>query len=71
MSEFKQYRRKAIALLREYVQGDDLQGVSISVEDDLAGSPKLGDMIAVNPKNHQDKWLVAEAYFKDNFEEIT
>jgi hypothetical protein len=25
-------------------------------------------MIARNPKNHADKWLVAAAYFADNFE---
>jgi hypothetical protein len=43
--------------------------VSISVEDDLAGSPKLGDMIARNPKNHKDQWLVAKQYFTDNFED--
>ena len=44
--------------------------VSISVEDLANGSPKIGDMIARNPKNHKDQWLVAEKYFKDNFEEI-
>ena len=44
--------------------------VSISVEDLANGSPKSGDMIARNPKNHNDQWLVAEKYFKDNFEEI-
>lgn len=44
--------------------------VSISVEDLANGSPKIGDMIARNPKNHNDQWLVAEKYFKDNFEEI-
>ena len=42
--------------------------VSISDADLLNGSPKLGDMIARNPKNHLDQWLVAEQYFKDNFE---
>lgn len=44
--------------------------VSISVEDLANGSPKIGDMIARNPKNHDDQWLVAEQYFKDNFEPI-
>jgi len=43
--------------------------VSISKEDRKNGSPKLGDMIARNPKNHNDQWLVNEQYFKDNFEE--
>lgn len=31
---------------------------------------KLGDMIARNPKNHKDQWLVAKEYFNDNFEEL-
>lgn len=70
MREFKQYRRKQIAELKPYVEGIDMHGISISVEDDLAGSPKVGDMIARNPKNHKDRWLVAEEYFKDNFEEV-
>lgn len=43
--------------------------VSISDADLLNGSPKIGDMIARNPKNHNDQWLVAEQYFKDNFED--
>lgn len=45
--------------------------VSISDADLKNGSPTIGDMIARNPKNHKDQWLVAEQYFKDNFEELT
>jgi len=41
--------------------------VSVSVVDIENGSPKLGDMIARNPENHNDKWLVAAEYFKNNF----
>lgn len=67
---FQQYRRKQIAELRPYLEGETLQGVSISEEDRKAGSPRVGDMIARNPKNHADQWLVAEAYFKDNFEPL-
>ena len=70
MSTFKQYRRKQIAELREYEPGEKLQGVSISEEDFRAGSPKRGDMIARNPKNHADQWLVSAAYFTDNFEAL-
>jgi len=44
--------------------------VSISREDRKNGSPRIGDMIARNPKNHLDQWLVAKQYFEDNFEEI-
>ena len=70
MGEFKQYKRSAIAEMKCYQKGDDLMGVSISDADKQNGSPKVGDMIARNPKNHNDKWLVAEQYFKDNFESI-
>jgi hypothetical protein len=32
------------------------------------GSPKAGDMIARNPENHADQWLVAAKYFAENLE---
>lgn len=57
--------------MRPYVEGEKLDSkVSISDADLKAGSPKLGDMIARNPKNHNDQWLVAKAYFEDNLEPI-
>jgi hypothetical protein len=68
MSDFKEYRRSQIAELRPYALGEVLPGVSISAPDKEAGSPKVGDMIARNPKNHADQWLVAAQYFADNFE---
>ncbi|MEO6588816.1 MAG: hypothetical protein ABIP06_05760 [Pyrinomonadaceae bacterium] len=71
MSDFKQYRRKQIVELRPFTEGEILsERVSISAPDKEAGSPKSGDMIARNPKNHDDQWLVAEAYFADNFEPV-
>lgn len=71
MDEFKQYRRSQIAELRPYHEGETLEGVSISQTDRDAGSPKVGDMIARNPKIHADQWLVAARYFADNFEPVT
>ena len=70
MKEFKQYRRTQIAEMAEWVEGFDMDSVSVSEEDKKAGSPKVGDMIARNPKNHKDVWLVAGQYFKDNFERM-
>lgn len=86
MSEFKQFKRSAIAEMRPVNEQDIKEfeifknispekgirpredyKVSISSEDLNAGSPKIGDMIARNPKNHNDQWLVTEQYFKDNF----
>lgn len=70
--QFKKYKRSNIAEMREYQVGEILDGiVSISEADLKNGSPKPGDMIARNPKNHTDQWLVAAAYFADNFEEVT
>lgn len=70
MTDFKQYRRKEVAELRSWAPGDDMYGISISPEDAKAGSPKPGDMIARNPKNHADLWLVAAKYFAENFEPV-
>ena len=67
---FTPYRRKQIAELRPWQPGDDMRRVSVSAPDQEAGSPKSGDMIARNPKNHDDQWLVAAAYFADNFEPV-
>lgn len=66
--DFRRYKRKGFILLRPYVEGEDLPGVSISVEDENNGSPKLGDMIAKNPNNPSDMWLVNAEYFKNNYE---
>jgi hypothetical protein len=70
MDEFKQYRRTQIAEMRLANINDRDNEVSISAEDRRAGSPKAGDMVARNPKNHADKWLVAKQYFEDNFEPL-
>ena len=75
--EFKQYRRTQIAEMRPVTQHEAENqdaildnGISVSQVDLENGSPKVGDMIARNPKNHKDQWLVAKQYFNDNFEEI-
>ena len=70
MTDFIQYRRKQIAELRPWIPGEDMLPISVSSEDVKAGSPKSGDMIARNPKNHADQWLVAAQYFADNFEPV-
>lgn len=80
--EFKKYRRTQIAEMRPVTKEEielgrlivtkthSRKAISVSDVDLQNGSPKSGDMIARNPKNHNDQWLVAEKYFKDNFEEI-
>lgn len=50
MAEYKKYRRSQIAELADWYPGFDMARVSVSVADQEAGSPKLGDMIARNPQ---------------------
>lgn len=68
MNNWKQYKRKRLSEMRPYILGEDVSNVSISEADKINGSPKEGDMIARNPKNHADQWLVAKKYFEDNLE---
>jgi hypothetical protein len=86
MENFKEYRRSQIAEMREVKELDINvfknhgfihiseypfgNNISISDADKNNGSPKIGDMIARNPKDYSDQWLVAEQYFKDNFEQL-
>ena len=86
MSNFKTYKRIQIAEIREVTEVDINvfknhgfihiseypfgYNISISDADKNNGSPKIGDMIARNPKNHSDQWLVAKQYYNDNFEKI-
>lgn len=71
MSEFKPYRKSQIAEMREYIEGEDLRGVSISSEDRAKGSPAPGDFIARNPRNHADEWLVSGQFVADNYEPVS
>lgn len=83
MSNWKQYRRTNIAEMRPvtddevifhetfaYLDDADGNQISISEADIKNGSPRVGDMIARNPNNHEDKWLVAKEYFEENFAEM-
>jgi len=75
MNEFKQYQRVSVAEMRPVTQEEITNScmseeVSISKADLDAGSPKEGDMVARNPDNHHDQWLVNKEYFKTNFKSI-
>jgi len=53
-----------------YEEGMDITLVSISEADKLKGSPKKGDMIASNPEDPNDYWLVEEEWFKKYYEPV-
>lgn len=60
---FKSYRKKNTQLMRPYLEGENMTGISVSAED----TPALGGMVAFDPKN-QAMWYVSEQFFKDNYE---
>ena len=80
---FQEYMRKPkSAYLREVTEEDmdefnelgviytdktKTHTVSISDADLESGSPKIGDMIAVNKYNPKDQWLINEGYFHEYF----
>jgi len=45
----------------------DMLTVSIAPGDIANGSPTLGDMIAVNADDPNDRWLVSQALFEANY----
>lgn len=66
-NQWKPYRKRTITWMRPYEVNEVMEGISISDEDKQRGSPKQGDMIASNPENPRDRWLISEKYFKANF----
>ena len=69
MSKWKKYKKIVLAEMRPYEEGEVLKMhiPEIAFKD---GSPKIGDMIARNPKNHNSQWLVEKQYYIENFKEI-
>ena len=61
---WKAYRKKGTQLMRPYVPGEDLSGVSVSATD----TPAAGGMIAVSADDPDDRWYVSEAFFSKNYE---
>ena len=66
----KSYRKKETQLMFHWFPQLNMDDISVSEADRANGSPKLGDMIAINLKNPLDQWLVAEKFFKENYEEV-
>ena len=65
----EEYIKKKGQPMFPWTEDVDMTGVSISEADKNNGSPKQGDMIAVNPTNTLDKWLVSKQFFEDNYVE--
>lgn len=61
---FQEYRKKGTQLMRPYIPGEDLSGVSVGSED----TPETGGMIAINRDNFNDQWYVDKEFFEKNYE---
>jgi hypothetical protein len=66
----KLYRKKGTIEAERWTPGIDMEGVSIGENDKKAGSPKAGDMLARDPENPADRWLIAEEYFRRHYEQF-
>lgn len=67
---YRFFKKKAAQPMYDYKEGMCMEGISISEADKANGSPKIGDMIAVNVKDASDKWLVAKEFMEENYEEV-
>lgn len=65
MSDYSAYSKKALTFARPYVPGENLDGVSVSKEDEPA---RVGGFIARNPDNHTDRWYIGPEYFAKHYE---
>lgn len=71
---FKPYRKTAVQWMRPHEAREDLNGVSVNMEDQEElnaawnENRPSGGMIAVNAANPDDKWYVGKKFFEDNYE---
>ena len=64
LSKFKAYRKKNQQLMRPYIEGEDMSGISVANTD----TPELGGMIAVDAANSDDRWYVSKSFMSKNYE---
>lgn len=64
--QFVQYSRITIVEARPYVAGEDMTNILV-----IPGTePKEGDMIARNPRDRDEQWLMPHGEFTTNFESV-
>lgn len=66
--QFVQYSRITIVEMRPYVEGEDMTNVYVDPVLVEHGHPEEGDMIARNPRDRDEMWLMTRENFSTNFE---
>lgn len=62
------YIKKVPQEMREWTEGEDMTKIAVNQNDrDAFGSPKRGDMIAHDPKNAADQWLISKEFFDEHY----
>jgi hypothetical protein len=61
---FRPYRKKMMQMMRPYVPGEDMTGISVAITDTV----EEGGMIAVNVNDPKDLWYVSKKFFAENYE---
>jgi len=68
MSEWKKYRKTGIAEMKPLLHKDwNPRTLNLSVADRANGHPKMGDMLARDPLNHSDRWVVSGTFFRSHY----
>lgn len=65
------YRKKDLQEMIPWEPGMPIDNVSISNADRMSGSPKEGDMTAINKNDPLDQWLVEKKFYEDNYEWVS
>ena len=66
MSEWKKYRKSTVTEMIPWSADVSMDAITVGVED-RADHPRLGDMVARDPANPSDMWLVVKEFFEANY----
>jgi len=63
---WKKYRKGTITEMMPWTPDVSMDAVTVGVEF-RANHPRKGDMVARDPNNPSDMWLVVEEFFDNNY----
>lgn len=65
--EYTAHTKRAPCFMRPYEEGESLQGVAMGQHVGNPIEPKLGDWIAIDPGNTEDKWLITAEFYRQHY----
>ena len=64
---WKKYRKSTVTEIMPWSADVSMDAVSMGPEDRASGHPREGDMVARNPANPSDMWLLTKEFFEANY----